>query len=85
MSTLNETTTITLTYPVTVDGTTYDTLTLRRPKVRDQRLVARKAKSELDGDVHMFVNLCEVPENVIDAMELTDFMALQEAYSNFLS
>lgn len=77
--------TIELDFPVTYNGETISTLNMRRPKVRDQRVVNKCNGDELDVDIKMFTILCEVAEAVIDDMAPTDFKKLQDAFSDFLS
>lgn len=73
---------IDLKYPLD-NGT--QALTMRRPKVRDM-LAADKAKgSDADKEIAMFANLCEVAPADIEALDMADYKALQQAYSGFLS
>lgn len=76
------TTKIDLKHPVTVDGQTYTSLTMRRAKLRDQRLAA-KQKSDVDSEITLFANLCEVPPNVLDELDMVDYAQLQEVYRGF--
>lgn len=76
---------ITLTHPVTWNGTKINHLSMRRPKVRDM-IAADKAKGS-DGikEATMFANLCEVELEIIEELDLADYKKLQMAYTDFLS
>ena len=60
-------------------------LQLRRPVVRDMLAADKAAGSEAKKEVRMFASLCEVTPGVIEALDLTDYMTLQETYRGFLS
>ena len=76
-------TTITLKYPVTVDGATHATLTMRRPKVRDERDARRRGGDPVDQELRLFGNLCEIAPNVIEELDAADYDRIQEAYFDF--
>ena len=77
--------TVKLTHPIEADGGTVSALQLRRPVVRDMLAADKAAGSEAEKEVRMFACLCEVTPGVIEALDLTDYMALQETYRGFLS
>ena len=77
--------TIKLTHPIEADGGTVSALQLRRPVVRDMLAADKTAGSEAEKEVRMFASLCEVTPGVIEALDLTDYMTLQETYRGFLS
>jgi hypothetical protein len=77
-------TTIELKYPITVDGTEVRALYMRRPKVRDLLLGVKSAgKTEEEKEIRMFANLCEVTPENIEALDLTDYKQLGDAYVDF--
>lgn len=76
-------TTITLQYPVTVDGTTHTTLTMRRPKVRDERDARRGGGDVVDQELRLFGNLCEVAPSVMEDLDAADYDRIQDAYFDF--
>ena len=78
-------TTITLKYPVTVDGATHTTLAMRRPKVRDSRDAQRGGGTNADSEIRLFANLCEVTPAAIEALDMADYMRMQKVYEGFLS
>ncbi len=74
---------IKLKYPVTVDGVEYDQLEMRRCKVRDRRLAAKKGDAA-EQETTLIANLCNVPPNVIDELDSTDYAQLSEVLRGFL-
>ena len=77
--------TITLNRPVTMDGTTHTTLTMRRPKVRDSRDAQRGGGTNADSEIRLFANLCEVTPAVIEELDMADYIRMQKVYEGFLS
>lgn len=77
--------TIKLEYPVSVNGQEYTQLTMRRPKVRDQKLAAKLGNNDADREIALFANLCEVEPEMIEELDMTDYSHIQETYQNFLS
>jgi hypothetical protein len=77
--------TIKLSYPVAVGSTEIKELKIRRPKVRDQLAAAKTKGGDAEREVAMFANLCEVESVVIEALDMSDYFKLQEAYKVFLS
>jgi hypothetical protein len=57
---------------------------MREPKVKDMRLV-NNMENELDKEIAMLVNLCEISEDEIDNLPAKDFKKLDEALQDFLS
>lgn len=76
---------IKLEYPVSVDGAEVNSLSLRRPTVRDMLAADKAAGSEAEKEIRMFSNLCEVTPSVIESLDLADYTRLQETYKDFLS
>lgn len=75
-----------LEYPVTVDGVTYEEVTLRRMKGADMLKVeqATRGKSEAEGSFAMIALLGDVPEAVVLEMDAADIMKLSEEVATFL-
>lgn len=59
-------------------------VTMREPKVKDMRSV-NGISDELEREIAMIVNLCEMSEEEIDALPTKDFKKLDEALQGFLS
>ena len=77
--------TITLQYPITADGALIEQLFMRRPVVRD-RLIAEKASgSEVEKEIRLIANLCELPPQHIELLDMADYVKLQECLAGFLS
>jgi len=76
---------ITLSYPVKMAGAEVSVITMRRPKVRDMIVVSKSAATDVEREVRMFANLCQVEPSAIEDMDMADYLKLQEAYSGFLS
>ena len=77
--------TIKLQYPLHVDGLVIEKITMRRPLVRD-RLVAEKTNgSEVEKEIRLIANLCEMAPQHIELLDLADYVKLQECLAGFLS
>ena len=76
--------TYTLNVPVSHQGRDYTELQVRRPTARD---ILRSAKQQnllpLEIDMRQLVDLCEVPREVIDALDLSDLIGLQVILKSF--
>lgn len=77
--------TVELKHPVSVAGRDVGTLSMRRPKVKDQLVAEKSSGGNAEKEVRLFANLCEVEPAVIEELDLHDYRRLQEAYSGFLS
>lgn len=76
---------IELDYPVEFKGTKYTALTMRRPKVRDQLAADKVGVTQAERETALFGNLCDVPPDVIQELDMKDYGQLQERYESFLS
>ena len=77
--------TIDLTYEVEIDGVSVDSLTMRRPTVRDQMIVDKMKGTDTEKAVKFFANLCEVSPSTIEALDTVDFTRLSEVLQDFQS
>ncbi len=77
------TTQIKLQFPVQIDAMIYDSLTIRRCKVRDRRAAMKQPGTDADREVWLFASLCEVPPEVIDELDEADYGKLQETFVSF--
>ncbi len=75
--------TVPLQFPVEYQGQTYSELTMRRPKVRDQKHAAKASKDPAEQELRLLCNLCEVAPDVLDELDLGDYKALQDAFRGF--
>ena len=69
---------IKLTYPVTIDGTEYSELTMRRSKVKDRLAVSSMTASDEQKEIRLLANLCNVPPQVLEELDETDYARLQK-------
>jgi hypothetical protein len=80
-----------LAFPVEVDGTRYETVTLHRARARDLRDIAvlRRSLGEVEQDgfdlmIQTLAVLARVPAAVIEEMDGQDFNDLSEVVEDFL-
>lgn len=76
---------VTLKHTVVVDGSTYTSLTLRRPKVRDLLHAAKQGGTAAEQEVLQFASLAGVPPKVIEELDVADYLAVQKQVQAFLS
>lgn len=74
---------IPLDFPVTVDGETINSLTMRRPKVRDSFKAQRTGGNEFERGLAIMGELCERPQEVLLELDEIDLEKLQEQYGRF--
>ena len=60
-------------------------LSLRRPKVRDLIAAGKKNISESEREVNLVANLAEVSPEIIQDLDLSDYMKIQDWLKDFLS
>ena len=77
---------ITLTTPVSFNGKTVTTLTLRKAKVKDLEAaeLARKEGGDFSSMVALVASLADVPVGVVREMDADDLSLLSEALPVFL-
>ncbi|KGS54199.1 phage tail assembly protein [Burkholderia pseudomallei] len=79
-----DTITIKLEYPITLDGVLRDTLTMRRPKVRDVRGATKRAQDDDElREITLFAMLADVAPDELEQMDMADYVAMQRAYDSF--
>jgi len=76
---------ITLDYPVEFEGQAVKTLSMRRPKVRDDLAKERGGTSPGAQEVQLFADLCGVKADLIRELDMADYGKLQEAYAGFFT
>ncbi len=74
---------IALKYPITIDGTEYSELQMRRSKVKDRLAVAAMKCGDEEKEINLFANLCEVSPKVIQELDESDYPAVQKVYMGF--
>ena len=75
---------ISLAYPIEIDGVMTDTLYLRRPKVRDIKLMDSHP-GEVDKSIHFLAALCEIPPAAIEDLDAEDFGKLSLKTEGFMA
>ncbi|MEJ0003470.1 MAG: phage tail assembly protein [Pararobbsia sp.] len=79
-----DTVTVKLDYPTTFDSVTRDSVTLRRPKVRDQRAAQKlHPDDQAAQELALFAVLAGVAPSDLEGMDLADYNRLQDAYFRF--
>ena len=76
-----------LRFPITTPGggTKIESVTVRRPKVREVRAFeeVRKEKGELEASLDMLARLCGLTPEQVDELDTLDFQALSEIMAGF--
>lgn len=80
---MENTTKLELLFPVTVNGTVYQSLNIRRSKVKDRLAVSKLNLSDEEREIRLLSNLCEVAPEVLQELDEKDYQALQRAYLDF--
>lgn len=74
---------ITLEFPIEVDGQTIKTLVMRRPKVKDSLAAAKHSEDTAERGIFILARLCDVSPEHIAELDEYDSDRLQEQYSRF--
>ena len=81
----NTSETISLQYPITVDGAVIEQITVRRPRVRDRLIAEKTPGNEVEKEIRLLANLCEMAPDAIEMLDMADYLKLQECLAGFLS
>lgn len=77
--------TITLSRPLSINGTKVPKVTMREPTVRDEMLARKTAGTDsADNESTLLANLCGLLTDDLQNMSLKDYRRLQEAFLGFL-
>nr|WP_078041127.1 phage tail assembly protein [Burkholderia cenocepacia] len=78
--------TVSLVYPIKLNGVECDKFTMRRPKVRDMRGAQKLAPNDTEQqELILFATLAEVAPDDIEEMDMADYERVQDAYYSFRS
>ena len=77
--------TVQLQYPLSVDGIVMESLTMRRPLVRDRLIAEKSGGTEVEKEIRLIANLCEMAPQDTELLDLADYKKLQECLASFLS
>jgi len=75
--------TIVLEFPVTFAGQTFEKLTVRRLKAKDFRQLDTLSQGGNAAAIAMSALICGVDEAIIDELDATDYLKVQEVISDF--
>ncbi|AHF89511.1 hypothetical protein OPIT5_03735 [Opitutaceae bacterium TAV5] len=79
-------TTIKLKHPFKkADGTECSEVTIRRPLVRDLRIMHNSGGTDFDKEARLAGNLAELSPEDIDRMDGADFLEVSKAAAGFIS
>jgi hypothetical protein len=70
---------------VTWQGQEIAALDMRRPKVRDVAANEERKGTDVQKEISLFADLCEVSVDVLEDLDMADYRKLQQAYTGFLS
>ena len=76
--------TIELAYPITHDGKTMKSLTLRRPTVSDVMSANRDAEGPADVELRMVSGLSGLSADVVGKLDMQDYNAVQQVLRGML-
>lgn len=82
MSYPNKTVDLPLEFPVEHAGKKIETLTIRRPKVRDN-MIAGKKEDDADKEITLMSMLADVDDQVIHELDMNDYLAFQKKIKDF--
>lgn len=74
-----------LAFPITYDGRTIDSVTLRRPRVGDSLAAQRNAASPAELEIQLMALLTGLPISAIELIDMQDYTALQQALKDLVT
>ena len=74
---------INLDFPILIGGVPTSTLTLRRPKVADQKARQLSKKSDAESEMDLFANLLQITPAELLELDMADYGKISEAYISF--
>ena len=77
--------TVTLNQPITTaTGSRVETITMRRPKVRDLRRIGDFGTNDTEQEIGLMAHLAGMAVEDFDELDAADYRALQETFRTFL-
>lgn len=76
---------VTLAFPISHDGRTIDSVTLRRPRVGDSLAAQRNAASPAELEIQLMSLLTGLPISAIELIDMQDYTALQQALKDLVT
>ncbi len=81
--------TVSLQFPVEINGQVVSELTMRRPRVKDSLIHEKQFPGErrgsLESDIAMFARLCDMAPKDLENLDMSDVVNLQGAFRGFFS
>lgn len=77
--------TVTLDYPITVNGATFASVAMRRPKVSDELAAKKLTSDDAMYEVTLIANLTELAPEDILKMDSADFRKLLKVFTSFFA
>lgn len=74
-----------LAFPITHDGRTVDSITLRRPRVGDSLAAQRNAASPAELEIQLMALLTGLPTAAIELIDMQDYTTLQQALKDLVT
>ena len=71
--------------PIEFDGQRVEKLSIRSPKVKDNIQIQKMQGSDSEKEVAFIARLCNVPIELIEELEMSDYFKLQETLGVFLT
>lgn len=75
---------ISLEWPITVNGSQVSTITMRRPSAGDMKAASHNSKSDAEAEMNLIANLCMLsPEELAIVDYVDDYPKFQDALRSF--
>lgn len=74
---------IKLDYPIKIDGATVNEISLRRPTVKDMRIVRASKASDAEQEIALIANLAQWTPADVENLDMADFVKVQAALKDF--
>ncbi len=75
---------INLFFPIKESGVELHSVTMRRPKVRDQMKADTGPGTQAQKEVNLFADLCGLAPDTLKELDMADYRKLQKAFDVFL-
>ena len=73
--------TITLKYPITMNGVETTFISMRRPTVGDMLVSNSKGMSSQESEVRLLADLCSMAPDDMKKMDMADYISLQDVFA----
>ncbi|WP_163833294.1 phage tail assembly protein [Spartinivicinus ruber] len=76
--------TVNLEYPIQCEGVTVDSITLRRPKARDLKIMETTKGGDISKSITLIAHLAEISPKAVEDLDAADFQKVSEVVASFL-